>query len=56
MQRQLLDQRLAQFGVVIDNQDCAFIGHRPKAPSKDAARPLLQSRNRTFRAKRASKN
>jgi hypothetical protein len=31
VQRQLLDQCLAKFGVVIDNQNCSLIGHRPKA-------------------------
>ena len=28
MERKLLDQRLAQFGVVIDDQDLAGVGHR----------------------------
>jgi hypothetical protein len=28
----LLNQRLAKFGIVIDNQDCSLIGHRLKAP------------------------
>ena len=40
VQRQLLDQRLAQLGVVVDDQDCAFVRHRPKNPPKDASAPL----------------
>ena len=30
MQRQLLDQRVAQFGIVVDDQDGASVGHRSK--------------------------
>jgi hypothetical protein len=30
VQRQLFDQRLTQFGIVIDNKDGPFIGHRTK--------------------------
>ena len=50
VQRQLLDQRFAQFGIVIDNQDGTLVGHRSKAPSRE------YSRSRAFRAKRASVN
>ena len=32
--RQLLDERLAKFGVIINNQDCSLIGHRLKAPPR----------------------
>jgi hypothetical protein len=28
VQRQLLDQRLPQFGIVVDDQDGALAGHR----------------------------
>ncbi len=31
MQRQLLDQRLAQFGIVVHDQDGTLVGHRSKA-------------------------
>jgi hypothetical protein len=30
MQRQLFDQRLAKFGIVVHDQDGASIGHRSK--------------------------
>jgi hypothetical protein len=36
MQSKLLDQRLAQFGIVVDNQDLADIRHR--AGPKDQCR------------------
>jgi hypothetical protein len=30
VQRQLFDQRLTQFGIVVNNKDGPFIGHRAK--------------------------
>jgi hypothetical protein len=37
VQRQLLDQRVAQLGIVVDDQDLADVGHHGSRPSKNAA-------------------
>jgi hypothetical protein len=37
VQSQLLDQGIAQFGVVIDNQDRPFTGHRLPDPIERSA-------------------
>jgi hypothetical protein len=34
MQRQLLFQRLAQFGVIVDDEDLVCLRHFPRAPAK----------------------
>ena len=39
VQRQLLDQRLAQLGIVVDDQDGSRVRHRSKSPLKRAKAP-----------------
>ena len=42
MQRELLDQRLAQLGVVVDDQDLARVGHQ-SAPGVPQLREVEHS-------------
>jgi hypothetical protein len=41
VQRQLLDQCLAKFGIIIDDQNGPLIGHRPKALSSTQKTALV---------------